>query len=415
MIAANWERSSWNCGRSIGRQCRLLRETHVIVQDNMGICGTNFGNVAGALKTEGANGQEDATVTLTGSHRALPGGGLSDITNQTGDSMLTAVPLAGDFTLTPKKDNDPLNGVSTFDLVLINKHILGLEPLNTPYKMIAADANNSRSITTFDIVELRKLILGIYTGCRTTRRGALRQDLHVPEPEQSVCCDLPETKQIANMQASMDDEDFVSVKTGDVNGNAVTSSLMSTEDRTAGTLLFDVEDRAVKAGEEFTVTFKAAEKVRGYQFTMNYNNLELVNIAPGASMQLDNFGVFAKEGALTTSWDGANQAEFALTFRAKANGQLGQMLGVSTRITKAEAYNAGAERLSVAFRFNGANGSTIAGLGFELYQNTPNPFINKTQIGFYLPEAAEATLSIFDRSGRMIFTQRGDYSKTTTR
>ncbi|MBK8965860.1 MAG: T9SS type A sorting domain-containing protein [Lewinellaceae bacterium] len=387
-------------------------ETYVIVQDNMGICGTNFGNVAGALKTEGANGLEDATVTLTGSHPALPGGSLFDVTNQTGDFMLNAVPLAGDFTLTPMKDNDPLNGVSTFDLVLINKHILGLEPLNTPYKMIAADANNSRSITTFDIVELRKLILGIYTELpNNTSWRFVDKTYTFPNQNNPFAAIFPETKQIANMQASMDDEDFVSVKTGDVNGNAVTSSLMSTEDRTAGTLLFDVEDRAVKAGEEFTVTFKAAEKVQGYQFTMNYNNLELVNIAPGASMQLDNFGVFAKEGALTTSWDGANQAEFALTFRAKANGQLSQMLGVSSRITKAEAYNAGAERLSVAFRFNGANGSTIAGLGFELYQNTPNPFINKTQIGFYLPEAAEATLSIFDESGRMIFTQRGDYSK----
>ncbi|MCB9316823.1 MAG: HYR domain-containing protein [Lewinellaceae bacterium] len=387
-------------------------ETYVIVQDNMGICGTNFGNVAGALKTEGANGLEDATVTLTGSHPALPGGSLFDVTNQTGDYMLNAVPLAGDFTLTPMKDNDPLNGVSTFDLVLINKHILGLEPLNTPYKMIAADANNSRSITTFDIVELRKLILGIYTELpNNTSWRFVDKAYNFPNPANPFSTIFPETKQIANMQASMDQEDFVSVKTGDVNGNAVTSSLMSTEDRTAGTLLFDVEDRAVKAGEEFTVTFKAAEKVQGYQFTMNYNNLELVNIAPGASMQLDNFGVFAKEGALTTSWDGTNQAEFALTFRAKANGMLSQMLGVSSRITKAEAYNAGADRLSVAFRFNGANGSTIAGLGFELYQNTPNPFINKTQIGFYLPEAAEATLSIFDESGRMIFTQRGDYSK----
>ena len=100
-----------------------------------------------------------------------------------------------------------------------------------------------------------------------------------------------------------------------------------------------------------------------------------------------------------------------MTFRAKTNSQLSQLLGVSSRITKAEAYNAGAERLDVAFRFNGQNGSTIAGLGFELYQNSPNPFINKTQIGFYLPEATEATLTIYDETGRMVFTQRGDYSK----
>ncbi|MBK6931828.1 MAG: hypothetical protein IPH12_13575 [Saprospirales bacterium] len=88
---------------------------------------------------------------------------MFDITDAQGACNLAGIPLLGDFTLTPGKDNDPLNGVSTFDLVLINKHILGLEPLNTPYRMIAADANNSRSITTFDIVELRKLILGIYT------------------------------------------------------------------------------------------------------------------------------------------------------------------------------------------------------------------------------------------------------------
>jgi hypothetical protein len=387
-------------------------ETYVIVQDNMGICNLQSGTIAGALKTEATNGLEEGTVTLTGNHPALPPASMFDITDAQGNYNLAGVPFQGDYTVTPGKDNDPLNGVSTFDLVLINKHILGLEPLNTPYKMIAADANNSRSITTFDIVELRKLILGIYTELpNNTSWRFVDKGYNFPNQSNPFSTIFPETKQIATMLASMDDEDFVSVKVGDVNGNAVTSSLMSTEDRTAGALLFDVEDRAVKAGEVFTVNFKAADEVQGYQFTMNYNNLDLVEVVPGANMKMDNFGVFAQEGAITTSWDGKSRAEFGVTFRAKTNGTLSQMLGVSSRITKAEAYNTGAERLDVAFRFNGANGSTITGLGFELYQNTPNPFINKTQIGFYLPEASEATLSIFDESGRMIFTQRGDFGK----
>ncbi|MCK6693790.1 MAG: hypothetical protein L6Q97_17045, partial [Thermoanaerobaculia bacterium] len=59
--------------------------------------------------------------------------------------------------------NDPLNGVTTLDLVLINKHILGVSKFENPFQLIAADANNSASVTTFDIVELRKLILGLYT------------------------------------------------------------------------------------------------------------------------------------------------------------------------------------------------------------------------------------------------------------
>ncbi|MEI6408930.1 MAG: hypothetical protein WCR52_06085, partial [Bacteroidota bacterium] len=55
---------------------------------------------------------------------------------------------------------DPfINGVSTFDLLLISKHILGISPLNA-FQLIAADADNSFSVTTFDIIQLRKRILG---------------------------------------------------------------------------------------------------------------------------------------------------------------------------------------------------------------------------------------------------------------
>jgi len=62
-----------------------------------------------------------------------------------------------------KYDDNWLSGLSTFDLVCIQKHILGLATLENGYKMLAADANKSNSITTFDIVLFRKLILGIDT------------------------------------------------------------------------------------------------------------------------------------------------------------------------------------------------------------------------------------------------------------
>jgi hypothetical protein len=135
-------------------------ETYVIVQDNMGYC-SNLRY--GSRRTENGNGNglEDANVELRARTRHCRRRACSNRRTRAITCCRRTVPgrLHGDT----DKDNDPLNGVSTFDLVLINKHILGLEPLNTPYKMIAADANNSRSITTFDIVELRKLILGIYT------------------------------------------------------------------------------------------------------------------------------------------------------------------------------------------------------------------------------------------------------------
>ena len=56
-------------------------------------------------------------------------------------------------------------------------------------------------------------------------------------------------------------------------------------------------------------------------------------------------------------------------------------------------------------------GTTVSGVGFELYQNQPNPFVSKTMVGFHLPEATSATLTVLDESGRTLLTQKGDFAK----
>ncbi|MBK8554251.1 MAG: T9SS type A sorting domain-containing protein [Lewinellaceae bacterium] len=350
---------------------------------------------------------------MNGSNPAFPAVDLFDVTGNDGTYMFSnALPIGSDYTVTPLKDDNPLNGVTTYDLVLISKHILGLEPLNTPYKMIAADANKSNSITTFDIVELRKLILGIYpelpnnTSWRFVDKGFAFGD-----PTNPFASQFPEFLTVAAVQANQFTEDFVSVKIGDVNGSAIANNLMSADDRTNGALLFDVKDRSVASGEEFTVNFTAAEQVLGYQFTLNLKGVEVVDIAPGTGMTPDNFGVFAD--AITTSFDGNAIGTFAVTFRATSSGTLSSMLGVSSRITRAEAYvnEANKANLDVALRFNNGENTTISGVGFELYQNAPNPWLNRTVIGFHLPEAAQATLTIFDETGRMLYTQQGDFAK----
>ncbi len=104
-------------------------------------------------------------LTLTGIP-AIPPLTLSAVSDTTGCvSFVDGIPVSSNLmpALHIYKDGDPLEGVNTLDLVLISQHILGLEPLNSPFKMIAADANKSGSITTSDIVELRNLILGVYT------------------------------------------------------------------------------------------------------------------------------------------------------------------------------------------------------------------------------------------------------------
>jgi hypothetical protein len=404
-------------------------ETFLNVQDNIGSCGANGTiSVSGALKTESLAGIEEAIVTVT------PGAGV--LTTTSGTYAAGLIPAGSNVTITPEKDDNPLNGVTTYDLVLISKHILGLEPLNSPYKMIAADANKSGSITTFDIVEIRKLILGIYTELpNNTSWRFLDKSFSFPNVTNPFQTAFPEVINIANATANQLDQDFVGVKVGDVNGTVVANATMTADDRTAGTAIFDVSptkgsgDRNVKAGEIFELTFKATQDLQGFQFTMLHSGLELLEVVNTDGVNAQNFGQF--EGKTTVSVDGAQA--FTLQFRATKSGKLSEMLGVSGEITRAEAYavtnhqspitqspisqspitqspitQSPITKLGIAFRFGG---QTISGVGFELYQNQPNPFVNKTTIGFYLPEAAEATLSVFDGSGRMVYQQKGKFAK----
>jgi hypothetical protein len=371
-------------------------------------------SVAGALETELGEMVESGYVELQGQMPEHPNVEAIYLTEDDGHYMFDhALPLGSNYTLTPTKDDNPSNGVTTYDLVLLEKHILATELLDSPYKMIAADANRSGSITTFDVIELRKLILGIYTDLpNNTSWRFVDRDYVFPEPTNPFASQFPENRTVQSIGDDHMADNFIGVKIGDVNNSVVPNSLMNAEERSQGMLLFDVDDRMVQAGETFTVSFATAERVKGYQFTLNTGGLEVLDILPGNEMDATNFAVFADKHAVTTSWSAGGDATFSIRFRARTAGRISDMLEVSGSITKAESYNLSGDKMQVGFRFHEKDGSlTLATQRFELYQNQPNPFISRTVIGFFLPEATTATLTVYDETGRMLYTQKGDYAK----
>ena len=316
--------------------------------------------------------------------------------------------MAGDYKVTPVKDLNPLNGVSTFDLVKMSKHVLNVAPFTNGFEYVAADINHNGQVTTFDIVELRKMILGIYNELPANDSWRFISKTHVFDMTAPLAGDLHESMTVpANTQGM----DFVAVKVGDLTGDAIANNLMTIDDRTNGTLLFNVEDRAVKAGETFTVDFNATEKVLGSQFTLAFDGLQVAEIMPGTGLSAENFAIFSAENAVAASLNTENEANFSVKFTATADGQLSSMLGLSSRITKAEAYSKDEQRMDVAIQFRNGSVTTIAGVGFELYQNTPNPVKGETSISFNLPEAAATTLTITDVQGRVLTTIKNDFNK----
>ena len=117
-------------------------ETYINVQDNMGNCTGSSPTIAGAVETEYEAPVEDVTISLSGQ------GTASMQTGADGTYSFAGLVDGYDYTIIPERDGDYLNGVSTFDLVLISQHILGVQLLDSPYKRIAADVNKSESITT---------------------------------------------------------------------------------------------------------------------------------------------------------------------------------------------------------------------------------------------------------------------------
>jgi hypothetical protein len=204
---------------------------------------------------------------------------------------------------------------------------------------------------------------------------------------------------------------FVAIKVGDVNGNAIANSTQGSMRNLTANLGIEVPDINMVNGNEYKVDFTAADLkgVEGFQFTLNLDKkgLELVDIVPGIAEE-ENFGIFTEEGVITASWNGESKGGvlFSLVVRAKENTNLSEVLNLNSRYTAAEAYKGG-EVMNVGLNFNAAKASA----NYALYQNTPNPFAGETVIGFNLPVAAKATLTIQDVTGRTLKVINGQYAK----
>ncbi len=386
-------------------------ETYALITDPGKICAPVAASaaIAGAVATEAKINVEGAQVTLSGQAQQ------TILTNANGQFSFNNLTLGYDYSVTPHLDKDYLNGVSTFDLVLITKHILGVQPLNTPYKLIAADINNSKTVTTLDLIQLRKLILGIDAKyANNTSWRFVDASYKFPNAANPWQAQFPEVANINDLAGNVT-ANFVAVKIGDVNGNALANSVV----RTSGAFGLNVEDQKMKAGNEYRIAFSGdLSQIEGYQFTLGFdrNAVELVNLEQGLAKD-DNFGIFAKDGLITTSWNEAQGAGrgaqsvtlFTLVLKAKADATLSEVLNVNSRITRAEAYRAGGDYLNVSLNFTNSALSQLR--NFELMQNIPNPFQGETMIGFVLPEAGEATLTIQDVTGRTLRVVKSDFAQ----
>jgi len=349
---------------------------------------------------------------------------LTDASNQpiattvaNGGFILPDVATCENITVMLNKNDAIDNGITTLDMVLILKHILNIQPFDSPYQHIAADVNKSNTISASDLVAIRKVILGTETSFpnNNTSWRFVDADYNFLD-DNPLDEDFPETLTI-NLSKDTD-FNFVGVKIGDVNGTAdhtspVEGSLLANESRNNNHLAFQTTDMNLVAGETYTIPFQADSKaaIVGYQFTMNYSPEVLAFESLTASNTLTENHISMDNGTIRASWNevaavDAKTLDFALTFTAKENGRLSELLSIQSNPTKAEAYNENLDILKLDLAFTQP---TIT--DFQLHQNRPNPFNGVTNIGFDLPENSLVQLTVFNVAGKALKTIEGDYIK----
>ncbi|MBL7816487.1 MAG: HYR domain-containing protein [Saprospiraceae bacterium] len=325
-----------------------------------------------------------------------------------------------DYQITPSRGGDWLNGVTTFDVALISRHVLNSNPLTSPYKLIAADVNRDGSIDALDMLITRRVVLRQMDSFPNNRSWRfVPKSYTFPTGIDPISISFPEFLSYFPVTDTITNADFISMKIGDMNGSATNLPLqMSIEPRGQRIFVMETEDELLEAGKTYNIAVRTPKlEPEAFQFTLNYDkkSLKFHSIDPLDiyNFSSSNYAVFADRGNVTVSWNSlGSKAEpmnmFIFTVQALRSTRLSEVLHLTSDLTPAEAYSSAGEQMKVDLRFASKN---TEGGNFHLFQNNPNPFSGTTHINFRLPNDSEATLTVFDETGRIIKKQTGTFKK----
>ncbi len=199
-------------------------ETYVAIDDRLGVCpgADTMRDYRFCFLSFCGGGLEEIELTLKG-NPGQPSPLFSTIkpkliadTCATYD-LSSAFLFSPNYLITPVKNDNHLSGVTTVDLALISKHILGQQLITNPYALIAADADQSGSVTVRDILILRRLIIGIDNELPGGSWRFIREDFTFPNKANPFATPFPEGISIGDLKTNRQNGRFIGIKVGDVN------------------------------------------------------------------------------------------------------------------------------------------------------------------------------------------------------
>lgn len=372
------------------------------------VCVLPLANIFGRVYRETNQGLRGVTVSCTDQPSVVTGSdGLFSFLD-----LMTGL----DYTIVPKRDTLPLDGVTAIDLALIQRHILNLQFLDSPYKVIAADVDHSNSVGAIDLANIQRLILGktnVFPNGNDSWRF-VDANFTFADPNNPFVPPFPEDRTIVDLRTDVTDVDFIGMKLGDVNGTALGRLV-------AEPLELVISETEYEGVSVLSFKAKHTERISAYQFeiTFDESQMELLQIEAGELPGVTE-GQFAthrlQEGIIPTLWfdpsgnpEGyqiqAGEELFKLYFQqTDALSPIAERIGAKPRYMPAMGYTPeGAEMpIKISYAVPEAEDLPEIQESIALEPLRPNPFTEAVQVRFYLPLAATVNFQVRDALGRLV-------------
>ncbi len=362
-------------------------------------------DVRGQIRTEDALNVNNVTVRIT-----TPSSEEQMVTNESGSFELK-VDKGAQVKITPVKKGGLENGLSTLDLILIQRHLLRKNLITSPYKLIAADANDDGKLSPADVLFLRRVILNKMDGINeATSWKFVDANYAFINRKEAYAENYPTALDIAHLNNDLNSE-FVAVKLGDVNHSANVSR--SSDRSNHPFVALEVKDRTLQPNQivEVPLVMTEAVEIAGIQFALQINERygEILSVHNG-QVVLDEEQWSVVDGKLRLSWSdirGLTLEEggelLTVKVQVKRAASLRDILAIDDNAIEPELYQEDNQIQRLGLSFAKDNETPIL-----VYQNRPNPVHGETIIDYEIAENSAVKLQVHDVTGKLIYTDEAD-------
>ncbi|NNE29002.1 MAG: hypothetical protein HKN16_05175, partial [Saprospiraceae bacterium] len=322
------------------------------------------------------------------------------------------------YSFIPKYNERVREGLTTLDLVLISRHLVGLQPITDPHYLIAADVNYSGEINAFDLITLQKVLLWIEPEFPDGDAWRFVKKEYVwPLSNDPFSNPFPEMIMIDETSDYMH-LDFTAIKVGDVNGSFVLSPGNSSDRSALAEATLGLQEKEFKTGETFSIPVfaKDLDLIQGLELELEADKiLSILDIKAGQIRPTWSH----RDGKTLIQWvNGAGQEMivseplFEIEFSSSSEGLISKSLQLSSKYFENIAFANQKATHKFILEFQSLNDvGNIAPTPPRFYPNVPNPFRQETTLRFFLPESGMAELKIVDLDGRILLRENSFFEK----